>query len=152
MKKIIFTLVLIIGASCAYSQNIPEESVPSPVKDNLYANYKANNVTWELENEVYEAEYLENGMEKSIHLNATGDIIAVETHIDPHNLPEGSLTYINDNYPGSSINEAEYIEIHSGNFYGVELTHNGTNIELLFDERGNFMQRNDPDDNGENED
>jgi hypothetical protein len=141
MKKVILIIALLITSSSAYSQNIAEEDVPSPVKDNLYANYKAANVSWEMEDGNYEAKYLVNGMEKSIHLNPAGEVIMVETQIDPAFLMPVITSYINENYTGAAISEAELIETNHVITYGVEISHNGSTIDLEFDEHGNFLQR-----------
>lgn len=141
MKKLIFLIILLTaGSNFAYSQNLPEEQVPSPVKDKLYAKFKATDVTWEMEDDIYEAEYLENGMEKSIHINSSGEVILVETQIDPVTMPLTIHNYINEVYQGAVINEAEFIEAKDANFYGVELTYNGNTFELIFDETGNFLR------------
>ena len=150
MKKFIF-IIFLLTVTSAYSQNIPEEQVPSNVKDNLYANFKAADVAWEMEDNMYEAEYLENSMQKSVILNADGVVIAVETQIDPASLPQAIHNYIGEFYQGAEIREAEFIELKDANFYKVELIHNGSTIELIFDETGNFL-RLDNSESGEDDD
>jgi hypothetical protein len=141
MKKLILLIILLTaGSNFAYSQNLPEEQVPSPVKDKLYAKFKAADVTWEMEDDVYEAQYLENGMNKSIQINSSGEVILIETQIDPVTMPQAIHNYINEVYQGAEISEAEYIETKDANSYKVELLHNGNTIELIFDETGNFLR------------
>lgn len=144
MKKLFITIFLIAVSSSAYSQNMPEEQVPSLVKDKLYADFKATDVTWEMEDNMYEASYLEEQMEKSVIINVEGIVIAVETQIDPANLPQPALNYISEFYQGAQILEAEFIQTKDANFYKAEINHNGSIIELIFDESGNFQRLDNP--------
>ena len=141
MNRIILIIsFLFMGSGFAYSQNLPEEQVPSPVKDKLYAQFKAADVSWEMEDNIYEAQYLENGMNKSIQINISGEVILVETQIDPVVMPLTIHNYINEVYQGAVMGNAEFIETIDDNFYGVELTYNGNVIELIFDRTGNFLK------------
>ena len=151
MKKIILILTLLIISSTVYSQSISEDQVPNEIKENFYSNYKAENVKWELEGGVYEAQYLQEGKEVSVHYKSTGDVVAVETHIDPLSLPETITEYVANNYPGAAITEAEHIWTSHGNFYGLELKSETKSSELLFSESGKFIGSEDNDDSEEDD-
>ncbi len=146
MKTILLSLAVLLITSAAYSQSISEDQVPNEIKENFYSNYKAENVKWELESGVYEAQFTQEGNEVSVHYKSSGEVIAVETHIDPLSLPVTITEYVTNNYPGASIIEAEHIWTTHGNFYGLELKSDIKSSELLFSESGKFIGSEDNDD------
>jgi uncharacterized membrane protein YkoI len=149
------TLIIIASLSFAvpaYSQDIPESEVPSAVKDNFYSKFKEKNVKWEKENGNYEAEYKENGMERSVILNSTGSVIAIETEIETSSLPSEVSNAINQNYPGAEIEEAELVDSNGNTNYEVELNYKGRSIDLFISPNGTISEQSDDSDEGEDDD
>ena len=90
---------------------------------------------------------LSNGVE--LYFNSNGDFLMTgnddnggnddndSSNIDPASLPQIILDYITQNYPNTTITEAE---IESNGNYEVSLSND---VELYFDQDGNFLSTGD---------
>jgi len=140
-----FTFFLI--TSC--STNGGKISVPDAVKKAFQTAHSDKKAEWEKEDDSYEAEYKENGIEKSIVYDAQGNVIETEAEIPVAELPAGVADYVNKNHNGYTIEEAERMESSKGTFYEVEIKGKGQELELVFDSNGNFVEQeteDEPDD------
>ncbi len=64
-----------------------------------------------------------------------------EVEIEISELPDGVTDYINQNYAGYTITEAEKETVEEGLFYEVELqSPDGEELDLIFDSEGNFVE------------
>lgn len=74
----------------------------------------------------------------NVDLNLTAQLSDV--YVNPASLPQSILDYISTNYPDNTITEAE---IEDNNNYEVKLNND---VELIFDQQGNFLGIDDDDD------
>jgi len=132
------------GGNGIDGSNIDHASLPQIILDYITQNYaNATIIEAEIEsNGNYEVS-LSNGVE--LYFNSNGDFLMTgndynddnddndSSNIDPASLPQIILDYITQNYPNTTITEAE---IESNGGYEVSLS-NG--IELYFDQDGNFL-------------
>lgn len=141
LKSIIAVSLILFLASCAkYSGKLNHKSIPEPVRKSFAAEFPdTEDIEWEKEGEHYEAEYEEKGVEKTVILDANGKIIATTTEISVDDLPRAIVDYVNNNYSGHAIDEAERGENEEGSFFEVEIEKDDLEIELMFDKEGNFM-------------
>jgi hypothetical protein len=164
MKIFSFFAVFLLLVACSgessdptnYSQDIPKAALTK--FETTFP--KAKDVKWEKEGEYFVAEFTENGLEKEVIYDSEGNLVATETEIKISEIPSKIIDYVNENYIGAEIEEAEKIESVDGNFFEVEIEYNDSEVELLFDESGNFLRReedeaeiddDDEDDDEENE-
>jgi len=120
------------------SNQVPQETAEKIFKS---SNPNAMDVIWEQEGEFMEAEFTENGIEKSILYDVDGNVVETETAINTGQLPESIPVYINENYPGAEIEEAEKLENSEGTFFVVAIeSENDEEMELLFGESGSFIE------------
>jgi len=132
------------GGNGIDGSNIDPASLPQTILDYITQNYPNTTIIEaEIEsNGNYEVS-LSNGVE--LYFNSNGDFLMTgnddnggnddndSSNIDPASLPQIILDYITQNYPNTTITEAE---IESNGNYEVSLS-NG--VELYFDQDGNFL-------------
>ncbi len=93
--------------------------------------------------------------------NNPGNVIATETEIDVADLLPEITDYLNRHYAEYTIAEAEIVTNAEGIFYEVDLENGEQEVEVLFDDDGNFIEQiieeaddenNEEDDDDEEED
>lgn len=137
---------------------IDPATLPQSVLDYIVANYPGTTIDEaELDDEDgYEVE-LSDGTE--LYFDLQGNYISTDyddvddyydqnedNYIDPADLPQNVLDYIAANYPGLTIDEAEFDDEDG---YEVELS---DDTELYFDLSGNFIGTDDDDDSDDGND
>lgn len=139
MKRIVVVLAVIIlfGANFGFCQKIQEKNVPQAVKLAVQKQYpQVKETEWQKENEHYEAEFIQNGTEISLLLDAQGNIMETEIEISVEMLPQKVREYVSQNYPKEKIKEAAKITDAKGNLsYEAEIK----KTDLYFDAQGNFI-------------
>ncbi|MDP4709572.1 MAG: PepSY-like domain-containing protein [Saprospiraceae bacterium] len=107
--------------------------LPASIRNFVSKNYPELQIVWaELDEGTYEI-YLNNGWE--LYFDQNGNFIRADRDddwVDPLNLPEAILLFIQNNYPNATIIRAEFDE----GTYEVLLSNR---IELYFDQNGNFL-------------
>lgn len=139
MKK----LFLIALAICSVMWMSFQSDIPKAVKDkfaSMYPNVKK--VEWEKEGDHYEAEFKYKGVETSVVFDVNGTHIQTETEIKSNELPANVASYVSQNYPDYKIKEAAKIISANGTItYEAEVSKGRESMDLLFDNSGNFMKR-----------
>ncbi len=167
----IILLLILLFHSCSESENTVEpdltavafsadvhvetSTLPQNILDYISENYPdLTIVEAEIEdNQNFEIE-LSDGTE--LIFNSQGEFLGVDNEenefddeeIDPSELPQNILDFINNNFPGVGIEEAE---LENNGNYEIELEND---VELIFDGDGNFLgqaQDENEDDQGEDE-
>lgn len=136
--KTLFILALSFCAITAGAQRLKESKVPEPVKAaflKLYPN--ADDVSWEMENSNYEANFEAGEIESSAVFDLSGNLLFTETEMgSSENLPSNLNSYLKQNYPKNKVKEVSKIIDSKGVLtYEVEIK----GKELLFDASGNFL-------------
>ena len=154
ISKILGILIITGTVACKKDQvNANQSAVSSNLEETFRKqNPEAKEVEWSKEGEYFEVEFEADGIEKEIVYDAEGNIIETETAIAVSELSSTITTYISENYNGYNIEEAEKVENSKGVFYEVELENNDTEVELLFDNSGNFVEEEIEDEDDDEED
>jgi len=149
MKKFPVLLLSIAFYCFGCSKEFKEEDVPENVKATFHSLYpEVKHAEWTKENDSYEAEFEQNGVEIEVSIDAMGNLIQTEIEITVSSLPQAVLDYISKNYSGKNIKEASKIIAANGTVtYEIEVG----NSEYLFDAAGNFI-RSETDDKDEEDD
>lgn len=138
MKKLVLAIAIIMAGSFVQAQKLNEKEVPAPVKSTFQQKYAhIKSVKWEKEHGNYEAGFKDKGVENSVLLDASGNILEIETEIKVHQLPQGAKAYVEKNHKGQKIKEASKIINNKGEVtYEAEV--NGK--DLIFDPQGKFLK------------
>ena len=152
MRAVIILLCFAFGlfsTSCKNEGMVNPNEVPQAVKAKFTTDHsEILDVKWELEGENYEAEYFEEGMEMSVTYNKEGQVIQTEEQIAVSTLPASILQYLEESYADAKLVKAEALKSPQGNFYEVELESSENDMELIFDQNGNFVKNEEDDDHG----
>lgn len=133
-------LIIIITAAMGYSCGQKNKTeVPGAVKNKFASLYPGvADAKWEVENGIYEAEFVQNKIETSVLFDVSGNLTATETEINPSELPASVQAYCTENMPGKTIKEATKIVSASGTItYETEID----NADYLFDDQGNYINK-----------
>jgi alpha-L-arabinofuranosidase len=143
MKKLILTASSLCIINAAKAQDLKETQVPDLVKQSfskVYPNIKVE--AWEKAEANYEAEFLLNNVECSALFSEHGNFIELEQEIVLTDLPKAAIFYCNLNYKDYKMNEAAVItDVYKKATYEVELKKGKEKFDLLFDEQGNFLKK-----------
>jgi hypothetical protein len=112
MKKIIVLLsVCLLFAFFGYTQTIPAEKVPAPVKETFAKKFPAaTNVIYEMEKKDYEVTFKDKGVGMSANFNSKGEWLETETIMIESDLPKEVLTSVATNFVGFMITEVTKTE------------------------------------------
>ena len=156
MKKILqITLLGSVLALFACSKEMVDntQTAPQQVIDAFKANFPdIEGVNFYLAGTYIEANYKENGLERAVFFNEKGNIVAMETELSPTDLMPSIKDYLTQHYPTHNIMEVEKSEVPKGTFYEVELSQREVEVELIFDENGNFVAVEDEEEEDEEAD
>ncbi len=144
MNNPLATMLLLSISMSACAQKIKEIEVPQPVKTAFTTKFpQATAVKWELEDgKEYEAEFKENGKERSATFSLTGQWMETETEIKTAELPAAVTQAIATSFAGSKVEEAETVETPDrGTFYEVELEKGEQTLEVQFAADGTVLKQ-----------
>ena len=112
MKKIIVLLsVCLLFVLFGYTQIIPAEKVPAPVKEAFAKKFPAaTNVKYEMEKKDYEVTFKDKGVGMSANFNSKGEWLETETIMIESDLPKEVLTSVATNFVGFMITEVTKTE------------------------------------------
>lgn len=142
MKRSIFYAIGLSLAVVACSQKEEEPDIPTNVRE-AFEKSKGkglSEIEWSIEDEMYVVEYMFNNKEKELVYNSEGVIVEKSTEVGMGNIPASIKEYIAQNYPHAEFSEAEQTINEEGEFYEVELEHNGEEIELYFNGQGKLLE------------
>ncbi len=138
MKKMMLLISLAMLSSFVFAQKKQKLEVPTEVKKAFATRFPDAKVEeWQKKGDFFEAEFELNKIEQSVLIDAKGDILEIEEEIKVKQLPSSIFAYVAKNYPKQKIKEASKITNAAGIVtYEAEIK----NIDLLFDETGNFLK------------
>jgi len=153
--KVTSVLALVfIMLSCSQERTAKEKGdIPEPVLKSFQAdNPDAKDAKWEKDGELYVVEYDKDSFEKEVVYDVNGKVVEWEIEIPVESLPQAIIDYIDVNYPDFIIIDAEKIETKEGLFYGTDIeSGEDLEMELVFDEQGQFIKEEGDDDDGDME-
>lgn len=113
--------------------------MPQATKEAMAAKYpKASDVKWEIVNGTdLEAEFKEDGVDRSATFNEAGGWLKTETEIKVEELPMAVTRSIRAHYADRKMHEVSRIETADrGTLYEIEFKDEAGSTEILFDENG----------------
>ena len=145
MKTTIATIALCLGFTIANAQDVKEAEVPENIKKGFATKYPGSKVDqWEKEETNYEAEFHLNKVESSAVFSADGKFKELEQEIKTAQLPKGALDYCTKNYAGYKLVEASKITDAAGKVtFEAEMEKGKEHFDAIFDDKGNFIKKED---------
>lgn len=129
MKIKVFLLALLLTVGLFHSCDDDDNdsiSVPEAVLTAYNQKYATFRVTeWEYEWGYYKAEFRNNGAEVEAWFTASGEWTRTETDCRPTLLPQAVQDYLTANYQGYRIDDVNFVETPTGEYYEVELERAG---------------------------
>lgn len=137
MKNLILLLLplwmIVFGCTADRSTVTTPEALVTKFKS-LYPD--AKDVTWEMEDSLYEASFRQDTVKKSVTLNPDGTVRFMETDISPDSLPQAVKDYVVQQAGGKKISGAAMITYADGHFaYEAEVE----KLDYLFDGAGQYL-------------
>lgn len=142
MKTLKTLALLLFSCSYLWAQDISKAQVPSIVLNQFDLEFpKANDVEWELENNVYHVEF-ELGWDKDLDAwyDNNGKRLRLQEEISKKQMPEAVLTTLKEKFPSYYIDDVDKITESNHIFYEVELEKNRNEITILVNENGSLIQ------------
>jgi hypothetical protein len=154
MKTTIATIALCLGFTIANAQQIKETEVPAAVKQGFEKKYPGAKVEkWEKEGADYEAGFHLNKVESSAVIEANGTFKELEQEIKTSELPKAAVEYCAKNFAGHKLSEAAKITDASGKVsYEAEMTKEKEHFDVIFNDKGNFVKKGNPETGKEDKD
>lgn len=123
------------------TETISDDRVPQSVKDALEKRYAGASVAAWTYTAEYEADISVDGKEVEITFDQHGDILQIETEIDPETLPAAVKDRLAQDFPTATIEEAETVEIPEAGleFFEVELDEDGESVEIHIHTDGRIL-------------
>ena len=112
MKKIIVLLsVSMLLAFFGYTQTIPAEKVPAPVKESFAKKFPAATaVAYKMEKTDYKVTFKDKAVGMSANFNSKGEWLETQTIMIESDLPKEVLTSVATNYVGYVITDITKID------------------------------------------
>lgn len=154
MKTTIILMAVLLNVSHASAQKMKEADVPASVKSAFAKKYPGSKVEkWEKEGANYEAEFDMGKVESSAVFDASGNFKELEQEIKSSELPKAVTDYCAKTYAGYKLSEAAKITDSNGKvMYEAEMSKGKEEFDLLFDDKGNFVKKSDPETGKEGKD
>lgn len=149
MKNLMLVSVIWFFGTTAIAQTKNEESKKETTKTisqaakNAFLNEfpNASKVSWEAEDNMFEASFKLNNAETSATYDAEGKKKEVETEIEINQLPEAVIKYINKNHARAKLQEAaKIVDDKNNTTFEAEVSINRVVKDLIFDSDGNFIK------------
>lgn len=145
---------MVLNVSLASAQKMNESDVPESVKSAFAKKYPGAKVEkWEKEGADYEAEFDLNKVESSAVFDSGGNFKELEQEIRTSTLPKAVTDYCAKTYAGYKLTEAAKITGSTGKvMYEAEMSKDKEEFDVLFDEKGNFIKKSEPEAGDEGKD
>ncbi|CAN5245588.1 hypothetical protein BH09BAC1_BH09BAC1_04250 [soil metagenome] len=143
MKKTLLLAIASLLSIAVYAQKKSDNSQPPEVVKTAFTKkYPAvNKISWNKEEDGYEAEFTFNGKETSATFTAHGVLIEIEVEIATTELPKTATEYIKANYANYKVKEAAKItDDKNTTTFEAEVSKNGKSMDIIFDANGSFIK------------
>lgn len=154
MKTTIILMAMLLNVSLASAQKMNEADVPASVKSAFAKKYPGAKVEkWEKEGADYEAEFDLSKVESSAVFDANGNFKELEQEIKSSELPKAITDYCAKTYAGYKLTEAAKVTDSNGKvMYEAEMSKGKEEFDVIFDDKGNFIKKSDPETGEEEKD
>ncbi len=146
---IALTLLLFVFSACESEEGEEKSTkseaveVPAVVSNAFSTRFaSAEVINWEKEDDNFEVNFKMDGVASSAEIDASGNILVVESEVELTALPEAVTAYLSANYSGITPSGAEKaVETNGNTLFEVQLNTEAGAVELIFDGDGNFVEQ-----------
>ena len=132
-----FGLLLTMPVACDKDDDLLLTEVPEVVSANFAAMFPGTWATWEKDRGLLKAEFWHKGHEVDVWYQADGTWVGTETDIPVYELPEPVTDYVVQKYPDRYIDDADWVQTPTGDYYLLELDkHNAKDIYIKLSPEG----------------
>lgn len=140
VAMLVFCLMSCQDDDNAANPEISSNKVPSVVKNNLKLKFpNAKDVEWENEDTNYEVDFEIGDVDYQALIASNGTILKYKFEVLATALPATVLSRINTSYRGSSLDDAEILDVNGTMYYQVELDRKPKDRKLVFDINGEVV-------------
>ena len=129
MKKILsmmaLSLLCLFMGSCD-DNDISVSDIPAQVLNSFNEKYPSISAQWEKDVNSYKAEFRLNGKDADAWFSTNGDWVRTEVDILKTDLPQVVVDAVQKAYEGYVIDDADWIETPSQNYYDVDIEKGGS--------------------------
>lgn len=129
MKKLLsmmaLSLLCLFMGSCD-DNDISVSDIPAQVLNSFNEKYPGISVQWEKDVNSYKAEFRLNGKDADAWFSTNGDWVRTEVDILKTDLPQVVVDAVQKAYEGYVIDDADWIETPSQNYYDVDIEKGGS--------------------------
>jgi hypothetical protein len=143
MKKIMALLsACLLISLMGYTQNIPPDEVPAPIKQAFAKKFPAaTSVKYEMLKNDHEVTFNDKGVEMAADYNSSGEWLETETEIKESDLPKEVIASVAKNFAGYKISEVVKVETkNKGLIYQIDLKIDKVGFEARFSPKGNVLK------------
>ncbi|MGI9550685.1 MAG: PepSY-like domain-containing protein [Aurantibacter sp.] len=155
MKKGLTKLIVLMVSVLAIVAWASAQHIPNKVRDAFSKKFpQVSIVSWSKEsNTEWEAEFDLDGVEYSAEFLEDGTWLETEHEIKKKDLPRKVKVLLGHEFSDFRISEVEISETKDGSFYEIELENRSSEMELVLDELGKIIKREEgQEDNEDNDD
>ena len=137
---LIHTLFFFLATGSCLGQDQSAGDIPDTIRISFFQKYPgAKNVAWEKDNGNYKASWNgKSGESYAVYFTQTGCMVHRVKAIPLHLLPKSALKYLKKKFKDTVATEnCEIVDSRGNLFYEVV----SNNYDLLFDAKGNFLNR-----------
>ncbi|KAA3436616.1 PepSY-like domain-containing protein [Rufibacter hautae] len=137
MKTMFLTMLAVAFALGGCSQNLTATHLPSLVQNALQVKFpNAQNLEWEKEGSLYEAEFTLAQVEHTALVNAAGQVVSHKQDIASADLPEVITLALKRDFQAFLIDDVEKVEKDGQVLYQVELENHNEDLKKVFTANG----------------
>lgn len=142
MKKRLLLAIALLFSGFTYAQDIPAKDVPAEVLKSFQKAFpNATKIEWELKGDLYNADFDIGRRDHEAWFTSKGSIVKHKKEIRAAELPLAVSNVIKKNYKGYRIDDVDQFEEGKVFLYKVELKKIGEEKKVVFDAKGNVVNR-----------
>lgn len=135
--KLFTVLAFLAVVIIACANEIPNNEVPSVVKNTLMVKYpEATDVEWEFKRHLYEVEFEVGNTDYEAWIDTTGTLLKVVKDISAAEVPQKIRTAVATDFKNQVIDDAEEIDIKAKKYYRLELEGTLGDHKVVYNSKG----------------
>lgn len=141
-KAFIMIVLLVFSGSIIKSQaqDVSRNQVPSIVVNALKKEFpKADRVSWEMKQGIYEAEFEINRSDHEAWIDKEGNLIKAKIEMKIRSVPDAVRSTVRQEFKGYLITEAEKLIKNGVTYYKLELKTFTKEQEVVIDSKGKLV-------------
>jgi hypothetical protein len=144
MKKLLMLFVCMALVAVVSATNQKDEKIPAAAKSGFAAKFpNAQKVKWSVEKPgEFEVEFIQNGAETSVLVDAIGNLLETEVEIKESELPKVVKATIAKDFAGYKFDEIEKAnDVKGVTSFEMEAAKGKDKLKISFDDNGKLLSK-----------